>query len=315
MNGRATTRFPLARGDLIDSVDTVHLVHRLSLRPNDRDLEGRGFGARPGKLVGSTTWFHNPPGNSHKPNLTLYENFGPGYGLRVNSSLPKMAIGRNFDLLDDDGIFNCLKDISIYVTETAGIEFDALTACVARIDFATNLDLLPNEADQFLERSRRLVIPRMRYRGDLSLGRSVYHGNDSRMIRIYDKSSESRRDANEVTRIRLEYQMPNESATRRFADRMGLDSHMAETLLSPGARLVAICEVIDMLHLDTFDPNAIHSVASFFEQTKDLNQARRCSSFADAYKTLGPNFYELSGSRMSRQRYLKELRECQRLGF
>ena len=308
-------RSRLARDDLASSVDTLHLVQRLSTIPNPLALKHRGFSSKPGKIPNSVIWFHNAPKGDHKPNLTIYENFTIGYGFRVNISLPKFLAGQNFDLPNEEGIFNTLNSVSEYVTDTSGIQFDALSASVARIDFATNLDLPSDDAGKFLERAARLDVPRMPLRRDLSRNRSVYRGNASRMIRIYDKSSQSGVEAPSNTRIRIEYEFPNEGATYRFAERITADNHRAETLLSRNVRMFAIKEVLDMLCLDSFEPLADYSFAYFYARTGKIDQARRNSSFVAAYREFGSDFYQREGSRMSEQRYRRELRECQSLGF
>lgn len=311
-----STRFPFARGDLPESVDTVHLVQRIPKRPHASDLRERGFSSKPGKHPNSTTWFHNAPTSKHLPNLTIYENYGPGFGFVASVSVPKYCRGQNFDLLDTPLIFDSLQGISDYATDLSGISYDAFAAFLARIDFATNLNLKPDHADIFLKRCRRLYIARMPIRADLTQARSVYHGSMSRMIRSYDKTYEMGIEDPLETRIRLEYSLPDKPATKRFADRIRAKNHRAETLLSPEVRGTAIGEMLGLLRLSSFDPGADYSLGYFLTRTGgDLNRARRCSSFVESIETLGPGYYEIPGTNMSRTRYLRELRDCQVLGY
>src|SRR5215207_10851253 len=123
--------FPLARDRLIDSVDTVHLVQPIATRPGPRQLLERGFLSKEGELPNSITWFHNGPKGGHQPNLTIYENYGPGYFFLASVSLPAFSRGQNCDLLDGALILEWLGRTSSYASEVSGITFDAPGAVLA----------------------------------------------------------------------------------------------------------------------------------------------------------------------------------------
>src|SRR5687768_145141 len=100
-NEKRSSRSTVARRDLSDSVDTVHLVQRIPKRPSSSELLSRGFRSKAGNLPNSTTWYHNASKAEHRGNLTIYENYGPGYGMMVSASLPKFCRGANLHLIDD----------------------------------------------------------------------------------------------------------------------------------------------------------------------------------------------------------------------
>lgn len=300
-------------------MDTVHFVQRFADRPPDDELRvPRGFSSKRGRFENSVTWYYNARGKNKKthPNLSLYEEFGRSYGLRVHVSLPKYLWGHNVDLINGEEISDSLRRLSHDVLDISGMRFEAPPARIARIDFATDLQLDAADADRFFDRNRRFIVPRMPYRKDISKDRTLYHGNASRMLRLYDKTLESGTSQQNLTHVRCEYVLTNESAVRRFAQRIGVHDHKATTILSQAVRRVAINEMFNLLRLDSFDPKADYSFDYFFARTDgDLNKARRCSSFVDVFETLGQDFYQIPDIRMSRERYRRELRECQTLGF
>lgn len=311
-------RFALARDDLIESVDTVHLVHKITRRPDADELIERGFSVTEGKHHNSVTYYlnHEKDDDPTLPNISIYEEFGAGFGLRANISIPKFLHGQNIDLLTDDEIFDALQVISEYIRDISGIDFNATTARVARIDYATNLYFEREAADRYFERCKLLMIPRMPFMPEQSIGSSAYHGNKSRTIKTYDKCSEAGIGYENGVVVRCEYAHLNETAVRRHAERIGAADHRAETMLSQGVRKLAVDEMFKSLRLHSFDPEADYSLDYFFRKTGgDLNKARRCSSFTSAYEAFGRDFYLIPELKMIRSRYYRELRECQELGF
>lgn len=311
-------RFALARDDLIDSVDTVAFVQKISRRPDEEELIKRGFSITPGKHHNSSTFYlnHEKEDSLTLPNISIYEEFGAGYGVRANICIPKFLHGQNIELVNGDDIFDALQGISEYVSDLSGIEFDATTARVARIDYATNLYFGREVAERFLQRSKRLIVPWMPFMPKQSIGDSAYHGNQSRTIKTYDKCAEAGiGHANGVV-VRGEYALLNETAVKRYAERIGAADHRAETMLSQGVRKVAIDELFKSLQLHSFDPEADFSLEYFYKKSGgNLSKARRCSSFVAMYKLFGANLFLNPELKMSREKYRLELRECQELGF
>jgi hypothetical protein len=264
------------------------------------------------------TWFHNREiVETHSyANITFYKLRGVGYGWRVGVSLPKFAKGQNVDLLLDDEINSTLAELSAEVSDTCGLYFDSFGALTARVDYSTNLCLPASAADPFFDRIQRLNVARMPRQADLSRDRSIYHGNGSRMLKTYDKSAENNsNNGNGGITVRMEYMLAGEESVSRFAKRLKLPDYRAATMVSADVRRTAIDELYGMLHLATFDPTADYSVKYFFNRTRNINVARRCSSFVAAYNAFGPNFDRLPDIQFSHQRYIRELKECEKYGF
>lgn len=305
----------IVRDMLEDSVDTVHLVVRLNKIPPADALKKRGFRSKPGKFDNSITWFLNPKSGNYKPNLTIYEHYGPGYSLRVNASLPKLVHGNNLDLVSDEEIDAALEQLSDYVSDATGLAFDAGKANVARIDYATNIEVVPKAGSLILRRLRRIKIPRLPFRADISIHGSVYHGNRSRMLRFYDKTHEAGRVSANTMVVRAELAISNEGTAVRFAEKAKLRNHAANSMLDKAVRGIAIDEIFKLTKLESFDPAADFSLLYFYSKTQNFARARRNSSFVNAYDTFGPDFYKFTELGYSKARYDRELREAQAVGF
>lgn len=308
---------------MMPSVDSVSLVHRFSQRPSPEELIERGFRSKAGNVENSIVWYHNGGTGSYSPQLSWYEMYKGGYGLRADLSLPKYAHGNNVELLTTDEIFDLFDPISNEITHRAGMAFDAVNASTARIDYATNHEILREYVEVFFVRYHRFTMPRLKFREDLSHATSAYHGNGSRMFRSYDKTFEDRgpdesSDNIFVTDwaiIRLEYMLAKEAAVRAFAKRLGLPDTTAGTMLSAESRTRAMDEMLRLLQLDTFVPDADFSFEYFMERTQNISKSRMLSSFVEAHESLGRGFNRLPTAQMSDATYMRQLRECQKYGF
>lgn len=305
----------IARTDLPNSIDTLHLIHRITRRPPDQDLIKRGFKAIDSKF-GIKWVFNRDKTEDHSyANITLYKLYGVGYGCRVNISVPKFARGQNVDLPDDAEIHSTLLSLSAEISDISGVYFDSFSALTARVDYSTNLQLKGDAADPFFRRLHRLRVPRMPYQADRSRPRSVYHGNRSRMLKSYDKTLEHGvRAADEIT-VRMEYMFASEESVSRFAKRLLLPDYRARTILSSDVRRAAVDQIYALLQLASFDANADYSIGHFFDRTGDIELSRRCSSFVAAYDAFGPDFYQRPDIHMSPHKYSRDLKECENHGF
>lgn len=313
---RQLATFPILREHLVASVDTVALVQHLPELPPYKELWNRGFKPKEGNQPNSTTWFHNCENAEHRPNLTIYENHGPGFGLLVSGSLPRIRNANNATLLMSCEIAETMDEISGYVTDTVGLAFDAWNAKIKRVDYAFDQFLEPQVADGLLERTRRLYIPHIPLNSDMVYDSSVYRTNQSRGLRLYDKSIQMGWLNEQYRQLRSEYWLPNRNGVEAFRKRKGLADRRAITMLSREVITMASDEAFDLLQLGSFDPTADYSFAYFLEKTNgNYSKARRLSSFVDAFYYFGPDFYLRSDVRVSKQTYVKEFRECQALGF
>lgn len=281
-----------------------------------------GFLPKPGNIEGTLTWFKNGDQPTDPLRLTFYQMWKDGYRLRADVSAPKLLYGENITLLTFDEIGEFLEKISYEVSRRTQMAFDAEKARVCRIDYATNLEFPLDVADKFFRRYKRFVVDRLPRLTELGYFRSIYFGNESRTIRIYDKllkEYENLTDLNHRSRIkdliRLEYVFPNELSVKRFMRRKNLPDHTAKTVISPPTIHAAVEEMSNLLLLNTFNPKADFSFKYFYELTGSMALARKHSSFVAAIEALGTDFYKNRAAKMSAASYKRELIECQKLGF
>lgn len=312
-----------ARPPMIESVDTLGMVHRISRRPSPEELIERGFQSAPGTIPSSITWFHRGSRAKYTPRLFFYELWGGGFGLRADVSLPKFIYGNNISLPSTRELNEALERISHWITREIRLSFDAFTASTCRIDYATNYETVRKNTGAFFDRYQRFWIPRLKFRPDLSRATSAYYGNASRMIRMYDKLFQERgpdessetNSASDISLIRIEYMLASEPSVVNFAKRLGFPDTKVQTMISDESRKAAITEMSRLLQLETFDPEADFSFSYFLKQTKNISRAQRLSSFVSAFQLLGPHFHRQKTARMSDATYVRQLRECQKYGF
>lgn len=310
------TALPLERERLAESVDTLRLVHPLPKLPSCDELWRRGFKPTEGKEAGYINWYYNAPKDEHRPNITLVQNRGPGYGIWVNGSLPKIRHGNNATLLTEIEIVETLDDISNYVTDILGVDFDVQNAHTTRIDYAADQLYLNAVASNFIERTGRLYIPHLSLNTELTQPGSVYFTNTLRLLVIYNKSKQMGLTNKEITQVRTEYRLPNTASVEALRKRIGLADRKASTMLSPGVLKIVFDEMFNLLQMSSFDPTADYTLEYFFNRTNgNYSKARRLSSFVESYRFFGPDFYERADITMTKQTYIRELRECQELGF
>lgn len=135
--GNDITAIPLKRERLVGWWTRSYLSRRCRSYRHTTVWK-RNFKPTNGKEPGSVKWYYNAPKGEHRPNITLVPNRGPGYGIWVGGSLPKIRNGSNSTLLTEIENIETLDDISNYVTDILGRDFDAHKAVTGRIDYSAD---------------------------------------------------------------------------------------------------------------------------------------------------------------------------------
>lgn len=301
--------FPIPRESLIASVDTVHFSTTLPLRFDPNELLQRGFSYREGNF--DRVYFLNPIENT-PPNLTVTKSPIGRWRLYVNANLPRMAFGNNLCLPLAPEIERVLDELSSSVSNSTKVDFDSRKAKLRRIDYATNLSLNQEDARAFLERLRRLVIPRFKYDDTQVFPTTVYFNSGQRMLRIYDKSTQLSIDS-EIRTIRAELALNKPSTINDFAVRTAKCEPTGGQLLSSATIELACSKLYDLLGIESFLPNQRLSIAELIEKRQcTVSEARAATSFAFMMEEFG---HDRTKHLLGDSKFNRELRYCQKLGY
>lgn len=301
--------FPIPRESLIASVDTVHFSTTLPLRFDPTELLQRGFSQRDGSF--DQVHYLNPTDRT-QPNLTVTKSPIGRWRLYVNANIPKMAFGNNLSLPLAPDIERVLDALSSSVSNLTNVDFDARNIKLRRIDYATNLSLNREVARAFLERLRRLVIPRFKYDETQVFDTTVYFNSGQRVLRIYDKCTQLSIDS-EPRIIRAEFSLTKPSTIKDFALRTAKCNAISGQLLSGSVIEVAYNKLYELLAIDSFIPNPRLSIAELIEKKGCTpSQARKAASFALMIDEIG---HDRTKNLLGNTKFNRELRYCQRLGY
>ncbi len=301
--------FPIDRALLKASVDTMKLATALPVRFEPKQLLEQGFSRGNGEF--DKKYFYNSK-DKIQPSLTVAKDLPGRWRLYINANIPKLVHGNNLILPSESDIPAALDSITTYVVAKSGLDFDVLKAKVTRIDYAINL-VLPNaEATAFIERVRRLVIPRFRPNKTLEYPTTVYFTSGQRTLRVYNKSVEMELAGCESV-IRAELVLTNASTIGDFASRSNFGHPSVENLLSETAFEYASNRLYDLLQISSFDPTQKFSFSTLLNENRcSLADARKAISFTTMIDELGHLRVE---DLLGKERYRKDLRLCQPLGY
>jgi hypothetical protein len=234
----------------------------------------------------------NPPrvNGLAQPQLTwnLAPN-GVGY-LSAMVSLPKLIYGNNVQMLTEADIPRALDKITVCASDVVGVEFEAWTANVGRLDVPHNWRVGETETHYYLTALRNnAVYPRLTTKRIIK-DTTVDWSNSSEKVIAYSKHVETADLAKQgratdadvresVGILRVEHRFLNSSACRRLAkDWMKLPDRRAEHLLSASVAETVMQETIDKLGLS----NPVESSDSRIELLRE-------------YYGLGSTFFRLRG--------------------
>jgi hypothetical protein len=242
-----------SRGPQAPSFDTVTLRH-LCLAPCPA-----GF-RRVRDERGERYVYNAPPsGGLARPHLTYSEDPTGRRHLSATVSISKMLYGHNVDCAAAEDLLPALDEISDFVSSVTGVEFDARTARVGRLDVCQTFPVGEAAVHLYLRALALASLPRQRPR--------VYHTgiewrDKTQKVIVYSKLAEtlSRRGRRKATaeeveaargHLRIEFQFLTTGACRRLAEgRLRLPDRRAECLLRPEVAEVVMGQGLASLGLD-----------------------------------------------------------------
>jgi hypothetical protein len=261
--------------------DTTVLSHAYR-RETPREVEARFI------FMGDRFVYNPPPFNGRAlPSLT-WSTAPDGISyLRAQVSLPKMLFGNNIEEISEADIPRSLDAISAFASDRAGVDYDAETANVVRLDVCRNWRRTEAEVYARLRALSNATIPRMTRR--VIDDGTVEFKNSSQKVIAYAKLAETEHAARRgkaiddevraaVGVIRLERAYLNSGACRRQAARLGLPDRRAVDFFRASVAETILDETMKELGLD----KAIESADS------------RLSLLAQAYG-YGARFQRLAG--------------------
>ncbi len=299
----------------VDSFSIVRSFPKLRLE----EIKELNFPKKKSKF-GSLTWFDNGMREIHEPSLSFYRTWGKIYRLRVDINIPKLFYGSNILLPNLDDIQEILDLVSNNVKTRTGLKYDAFSADTCRIHYAFNQTSKIDEVRRIIDHYAGFNVPRMLK--TVINDESVYFGNKSRGMRIYDKNADIRKkcpvpelieQSNGITRY--EYYFDGLTPVKRFAERLRFNGSEAREMLSEQSINTAISEFMRLLHYDKLNLTNQSKIGLIYQQTKDIKRAIHLSGFLDAVECFGKEFYRNKSFSMSKTTYYRNLRECQKLGF
>lgn len=203
----------------------------------------------------------NPPPIKNRALPALTWSVAPN-GLNYLSarvSVPKMLYGTNTVTVTDSDVTRALSGITDFVSGVAGVDFDATTANVGRVDISHNFQTGEAETYAYLSALRGASMPRM-VRRAIDDG-TVDFTNGSQKVCVYAKHAETARlakqgkaTAEDVRRavgvLRVEHRFLNSGACKRLAERLKFPDRRADTLLRSFVSETVIDETMKNLGLD-----------------------------------------------------------------
>lgn len=294
-------------------IDTVQLRHRIVL-PSKAELSALGFHRVIKRSPSKTTWVKNATRRSaSQPRFTWSQTNG-GDWLSVEVSLPKLLFGRNTLLLTEHNTSDALRLLSNFVFETVGVDFDAMTAIVGRIDYYFDFNVGETNAFPYLTTASRATLP---YTRRHIVGNSVSFGNRSKRIVIYDKHVEviSRRglvNAEELEEsngvLRLEARHLTSRACNRLKQKHGLPFPTSQSLCSLAVARKELSSTLVALGLDREILNPGSRIDRLREYYGDIRLVRSLIAFIALFESYGEEFWRLGVAGYSKSLYYEHMR-------
>lgn len=267
------------------TVDTVHLRHVYETPLPEREAQ-QFTRARDGSLI-----FDEPKPKGFRlalPRIIYRQARDEKHYLTVTVSLPKMMYGDNVRTMYFEDIEIALEQISTFASHRTGLEFDAKTASVSRVDFASNFQVGEENVFHYLRAVERASLPRME-RSIIGNARdTILFSHGSEQIELYSKHAETAKLAREgkasddtlrasIGLLRLERRFLRTNAVKRLASRLGLSDRSSETILQESIAEKVLIETMKNLGLS----QNVESKDSRFNILREY-----CGSNATLYKNL-----------------------------
>jgi hypothetical protein len=241
--------------------DTTKLTHAYPFLPAPDDFESRGIPVQFGKTERDGQWAIakiNPfRGGATKPRVTITWRERGINTVAAEVSAPKMMLGSNVQELSDADAF--LDACTDHVSRVVGLDFDAHTALVRRIDFCQNFQVGEANVKAYIDAAGQATPPR------LSLAKyptGVSFRSGSRQLVVYGKYAEveklnRRGKASDgdlraaAGLLRVEPRYMTSGACTYLAERLGLPNRQAQFLLQRDVFENVMTDAIKSLNLDS----------------------------------------------------------------
>lgn len=259
-------------------------------------------------------------------NLTFSRKYGK-YFYSVEASIPKLLNGHNVSPVADEDIGRALDLITDYATFYGGIEFDAKTAPVARVDYACNFQT-GTKLNQYMMAARR-----SEYNGILPVtnnsGRTPYFNIRTKneytveeSFCFYNKYKETlfrfnlgKVDYDTLLKstglLRAEHRfMDPDTIKLKLLDRYKLSNRQAQTLLRENVARRVITEDIRIMNFDRpiLSRDARKAKIQAYHGKTSLASRRLCD-FIDKCDALGLKQAKQYYSERTFYRYKQELQQ------
>lgn len=294
--------------------DSIKLKHYFSTLKNLSFKENM----IPVRSAKGETWVLNSKTPENFPNLTmLYQPQSRIWHLSADVSLPKFLFGHNAQMPNQSEINKGLSLITEYVESKTGLEFDAFSARVNRVDYFRDYDLLTEpRVNQILLRLAEKRLSNKRIINDST----IYYGTESRSkeVCIYSKF----RDLMEKYKepyirekgkgiIRFESRYKETGTVNYLVKKLKLKDSTAETLLNVNVSnqvMSKVFEDLNFINLLTDDSTNLDRLLKVYS----TKRAIRLSGFLDAVTLLGDGFYKDEDHKISRSSYYYNVQLCKK---
>ncbi|MBA2732387.1 MAG: hypothetical protein H0U54_05800 [Acidobacteria bacterium] len=283
-------------------LDTVSLRYNVTLLSPARMSE-RGFSTTSRHTLTDfpyLTWKLNIPRDKGTlPRLT-WSSTPSGDWLTAEVSLPKFLYGNNVRLVSDVDAQRGLSDISRFVSETAGVPFDAPLALVGRVDYCWAFLIGESNIVPYIAATAHATASRM-LRHQVG-STTVSFGNKSRRIMVYGKHEEvlSRARVGTVAdadlhaslgQLRLEVSHRNDGC-RRLAKRYKLPARQARYLLTSDIALNELDLALEVLGLNKITESKDARIDVLRERYGDTTHCRCLIAFLSYLDRYGEDFWK-----------------------
>lgn len=296
-------------------IDTAQLRHLIAVPPTI-DLSALGFFIVPRySTTFKTVWVKNASSDS-QPRLTWTQT-NRGDWLSVEASLPKLLFGRNTVCLREDDIPSSLSKLSAFVTQTVGVEFDAATALLGRVDYFADFPVGGINVGCYLGAAATATLPRF----DRNIVNStVMLKNQSKQILVYDKAREvlshSQPDPDILKEaegmLRLEVRHRTAGACKRLTEKHGHARRTALNLLTAAIAIQELTDALSDLGLDREIPKYDGRIDALRDFYSDTLTFCRLVGFLALLERYGEDFWRWNCGGYSRRTYNEHMRMLRR---
>ena len=305
-------------------IDTLKISHHYVRPPNPSQLVSLGWVCSFNSNTEQKSWILKQKGRF--PYLSIFT--APDYRtyLSANFSMPHFLFGSNSRLPNQKEVIFGLNDISEFVSQKSGLDFDAQTATVWKVHFTKDFRIEEHQIYRIISRLSQMTFPRFD-RGGYSDTTLYYHSKGSgkqkfkpKTICIYGKHKErlsksSSTDDKEFSNgiLRAEFRYQTSEAVKQLAKshnlnrqaRSILTQEMSDSVLAPiAARIATILNAQEQ-------PDTIIKLFKGFGN-------RRASTLIIhllLLKLFGENFYKIEDLNTSRTAYYKAQKELREFGI